>query len=82
MYSELAISNAYFLAIENQFPFECVLYRTRKWDLELAEIEIAPVLQDLAMAHSTNNWHGIAYDGQVLDLAMPQYALRKLDYEY
>jgi hypothetical protein len=71
----------YFLAIENQFPFECVIYEAFSGAIDLAESELSPIMARLAMAHNTGIFKKITEKKEILGLSLPYWAIRRLSYE-
>ena len=69
-------SEYYFMAIENNYPHETVIYRAMPWDIELAELEIEPVLYSLAKAHCRDEWREIEPQG-VVPLSLPKWAFTR-----
>jgi len=67
----------YFVAVENKPPYETVVYQARPNIIALAEEEIMPVLQRLAIAHDSGRFQGIA-DNTILDLELPRWAYSKM----
>lgn len=71
----------HFIAIENKYPYEVVIYNAGNTVQALAEMELWPVLSKLAMAYQTNYYPKITQENEILELEMPQYAMNKMLYQ-
>lgn len=63
----------YFLTVENVYPFETVIYKTDRTDVDLANEELRDVMGNLANAHETKRFDPIAAN-EILNLTLPKYA--------
>lgn len=66
----------YFMAIENHYPHETVIYQAMPWDYDLAAHELEPIMARLAAAHSTGEFKEIEPKG-VMHLELPQWAFNR-----
>ncbi len=67
----------FFVCVENQEPYETVVYQTKPNVLALAEAEIEPVLERLSDDHHRGRFSAIAADN-ILELTLPGWAFGRM----